>query len=67
MTKKTLAKVAGWGQVVVTYVNEVLKSNGGLVPTTKSGWLTLGISLLSGLAIHHASNTSATTPNGGSQ
>jgi hypothetical protein len=64
MQKSTWAKIAGWGQLAVEYINQVLQANGGLLPTNKIGWLRLLGSLLLAGGIHHASNTSVAHPNG---
>jgi hypothetical protein len=64
MNKSTLAKLCGYTQLAITYLNQVLSANGGLIPTAIEGWLKLLASLLLAFAIHHASNTSATIPNG---
>lgn len=64
MNKNTVAKLFGYGQLALEYANEVLQANGGLLPTTKAGWLRLASSILLAGGIHHASNTSQAHPNG---
>lgn len=64
MTKSFWAKVAGWGQFAVETANEVLQTNGGVIPNTKAAWFRLIGSLLLAGGVHHASNTSGVHPNG---
>lgn len=64
MNRNTIAKLLGWGQFAVVYINQALSANGGVLPTNRAGWLNLGGSLLLAGGVHQASNTSAAHPNG---
>lgn len=63
-TKATQAKILGWGQLAITYLNDALAANGGVIPTSKGAWLRLLSSLVVAIGVHIASDTSAGHPNG---
>ena len=63
-TKATWAKIAGWGQFIIAYLNEALAANGGVIPSTRPAWVHLLSSLAIAVGMHIASNTSAGHPNG---
>lgn len=64
MNKITQARLLGWGQLVVVYLNQALTQNGGVIPTSKAQWLTLASSLLVAVGVHIGSGTSAGHPDG---
>jgi hypothetical protein len=60
----TTARIFAWGQLGVTYLNQALSQNGGVIPTNKSQWMTLLSSLVVAFGVHIASETSAGHPQG---
>ena len=55
MNKATLAKIAGWGQLLITAVATAIQAQG--VPSTAQQWGQILVSALIALSVHHASNT----------
>lgn len=62
--KQKIAKAFGWGQLAIVYINQILSQNGGVLPTTRQGWLNLAGSAALAYGVHTASETSAGHPNG---
>ena len=54
MNTSLLAKIAGWGQLALQVLVQVATVG---VPQGVGGWAAIGISLLTAIATHAASNT----------
>ena len=63
--KITKARVLGWGQLIITVLNEALTANNGVIPNTKAAWIKIAISLVTAWSLHTGAETSAGHPNGG--
>jgi len=58
MNKAALAKILGWGQLVLFAFNETVQAQG--VPHGWGAWLRLLGSTAVALSVHHASSTDGT-------
>lgn len=54
MNMSLLAKIAGWGQLAIQILTQVVTVG---VPQGIGGWAAVGISLATAIATHAASNT----------
>lgn len=62
--KQKIALLAGYGQLVIVYLNQALAANGGVIPQNRDQWMKLISSAAVAYGVHQASLTSANHPNG---